>query len=32
MIVTSASAGTSDAATMVTANGPRDFPEDWDQN
>lgn len=32
MIVTSASAGTLDAATMVTANGPRDFPEDWDQN
>ncbi len=31
MIVTSASAGTLDAATVVTVNGPRDFPEDWDQ-
>jgi RNA-directed DNA polymerase len=31
MNVTTASAGTLDAATAVTVNGPRDFPEDWDQ-
>lgn len=31
MIVTSASAGTLDAATVVTVNGSRDFVEDWDQ-
>ncbi len=31
MIVTSASAGTLDAATVVTVNGPRGLPEDWDQ-
>ena len=31
MIVTSASAGTLDAATVVTVNGARDFSEDWDQ-
>jgi RNA-directed DNA polymerase len=32
MIVTSASAGTLDAATPVTVNGPQDFHEDnWDQ-
>src|SRR5690625_116513 len=31
MIVTSAPAGTLDAATSVAVNGPRDFPQDWDQ-
>lgn len=31
MIVTSASAGTLDAVTVVTVNGPRDFPEEWDR-
>ena len=31
MIVTSASAGTLDAATSVTVNGPQDVPEDWDR-
>jgi hypothetical protein len=29
--VTSAPAGTLDAAASVVVNGPRDFPEDWDQ-
>ncbi len=29
--MTSASAGTLDAATVVTVNGPWDFPEEWDQ-
>src|SRR4051812_39444088 len=29
--VTSAPAGTLDAAASVAVNGPRDFPEDWDQ-
>jgi len=31
MIVTSASAGTLDAATSVTVNGSQDLVEDWDQ-
>src|SRR4051812_10002298 len=31
MNVTSAPAGTLDAAASVVVNGPRDFPEDWDQ-
>jgi RNA-directed DNA polymerase len=31
MTVTSAPAGTLDAAASVVVNGPRDFPEDWDQ-
>src|SRR3954465_2050815 len=31
MNVTSAPAGTVDAAASVVVNGPRDFPEDWDQ-
>src|SRR4051794_41918118 len=31
MGVTSAPAGTLDAAASVVVNGPRDFPEDWDQ-
>src|SRR5262245_52490544 len=31
MIVTSASAGTLDTATVVTVNGSRDLPEDWDR-
>src|SRR3954471_16167970 len=31
MNVTSAPAGTLDGAASVVVNGPRDFPEDWDQ-
>jgi RNA-directed DNA polymerase len=31
MNATSAHAGTLDAVTTVTVNGPRDFPEGWDQ-
>ena len=31
MDVTSAPAGTVDAAASVAVNGPRDLPEDWDQ-